>query len=134
MHIPALFHWSPIERRDQILREGLQIYSEPVVHSGEEMRFPYLCFGTTPSNAWGLSGDMEWTGNYEVWDLWQYWVGEKDNVHILPTFGPVVEEVRIFSSIPPNDLWYVATRERHPEVKVVKKQPPKQKRKARKKK
>lgn len=118
-----LFHWSARERRDTILREGLQIYSELVTHSDPGLSHPYICFGTTPSNAWSLSGDVEWTGEVEVWDLWQHWISEGDRVHVLATFGDVIQEVRIANTIPPDKLWYVGTRDRYPELKVVKPRP-----------
>lgn len=125
-----LFHWSPRERRELILREGLQIYSEPVTHSDPNLSHPWICFGTTPSNAWSLSGDVEWTGEIEVWDLWQHWIGEQDDVRVLATFGDVISEVRINNTIPPDKLWYVGTRDRYLELKVVKpKSKPKAKRK-----
>lgn len=33
MLLPALYHWSPADRRESILREGLVPYAPPVVSS-----------------------------------------------------------------------------------------------------
>lgn len=132
MQLPALYHWSPTIRRADIEERGLRIYSPSVVHSDPELLYPYICFGTTPSNAWGLSADVEWSGEIEEWDLWQHWAGENERVHVLPTFGGVIQEVRIASAIMPSDLWFVGTRDRYPEVMIAP-SPPKPKRKQRKK-
>lgn len=106
----ALYHWSPVERRQQILQEGLKVYSEPVTHTGS-LCYPYVCFGVTPSAAWGLSGDIFEDEEYAAWDLWQYRVRESDSVRVRPDFGPRLQEVRIQNSIPAGELWWVATRE-----------------------
>jgi hypothetical protein len=110
MNVGLLYHWSPSIRREGILREGLKVYSEPVTHTGDE-RYPYLCFGPTPSAAWGLSGDMEWTSEHEQWDLWQVRLVEGDEVHVRAEFGPTIYEVRVRNSIPADRVWYVGTRE-----------------------
>jgi hypothetical protein len=128
MLLPALYHWSPTDCREEILRVGIQIFSEPVTHSGDHL-WPYFCFSPTPSSAWSLSGDTSWMGECESWDLWQFRVGDQDDVRIRSNFGPVIEEVKIYNSIPADRLWYIATRE--PEV--AKKIKSKRKRKARKK-
>jgi hypothetical protein len=109
LHIDTLFHWSPAERREDILKTGLQVYSPSVVHSGE-YRWPYICLGTTPSSAWGLSGDMEWASEIEQWDLWQVRIEEGDEITIRGDFCPVIREVRVRNSLPPDRVWFVATR------------------------
>lgn len=110
MILPALYHWSPTERRDAIAREGLRPYSPPTVQDGD-LHFPYISLSPTPSAAWGLSGDMEWVSDVERWDLWQVRLGAGDEVRFRPTFGNVLEEVKVSSAIPADRVWYVATRE-----------------------
>lgn len=86
------------------------LFSEPVTHSLDEHVWPYLCFGLTPSAAWGLSGNMEWTGEIEEWDLWQFNGDRADDLRIR-NVGDVIEEVRSYKSISADRLWYVATRD-----------------------
>lgn len=113
MLLPALFHWSPADRRDRIRREGLHPYCPPVLHGGPngDLTFPYLCFSPTHSSAWGLSGDMEWVSEIDVWDLWQVRLAEGDEVHYRSDFGPVLREIRVYGAISTDRCWYVATRE-----------------------
>lgn len=109
MLLPALYTWSPSDRRRSILAEGLRPYSAPVTHGGEE-RAPYLCFATTPSAGWGLSGDMSWTSEIEEWDLWQVRLQDGDEVHYRADFGPVLKEIRVYNAIPADRLWLVGAR------------------------
>lgn len=108
--LPILYHWAPTDRRDGIWRAGLQPYSPPVCHSGD-LAYPYICLATTPSSAWGLSGDLDHVSEVESWDLWQARLEEGDEVHYRSDFGPVLREIRVRSPIPGDRLWYVATRE-----------------------
>lgn len=110
MNVGTVYHWSPIERRDEILRDGLKLLSEPVVHSGEES-FPYLCFSPDPLRAWRLSGDMGWTSEYEEWDLWLVSLVDGDEIHIQPEWGPEITEIRCRNSIPASRIHWVALRE-----------------------
>jgi hypothetical protein len=110
MLLPALFHWSPTERRELIEANGLRPYCPPAVSTGD-LAFPYLCFSPTPSSGWGLSGDMHWVTEIEQWDLWQVRLAEGDEVHVRGDFGPVIREVRVYGAIPADRCWYVATRE-----------------------
>lgn len=107
MLLPAMYHWSPSDRRDLIRRQGLLPGSESVTSSSP---MEYVCVSPTPSSAWGLSGDMGWTTEVEAWDLWMVRLVEGDEVHVRPDFGPVLREVRVFGAIPPDRCWYVATR------------------------
>lgn len=135
MHLPALYHWSPTDRRVEITQCGLTPYQPGhVLIDGKQLGFPYICFSPTPSAAWGLSGDMDWGTEIESWDLWMVRLIEGDEVQIRSDFGPVVREVRTFNAIPPDRLWYVATREPKVAVEIEKPPKPKRKRKARKKK
>lgn len=108
MNIGPLYHWSPATNRESILRDGLKVYSAPVVHSSGS--FPYLCFGPSPRGAWSLSGKMEWVQEVEQWDLWEIQVSPYDEVRVLPFQGQSAEEIRFYNSVPPNRCWLVATR------------------------
>lgn len=109
MNLPPLYHWSPSERRVEILQDGLKVFSEPVVHGAG--RAPYLCFGTCPRQAWSLSGDLDWVSEKEEWDLWQIILSKDDDVHIRMESGTYIYEVRTFNSIPADRVWLVAQRE-----------------------
>lgn len=108
MILPALFHWSPIDRRQAILKEGLRPFCDPSVASG---KLPYISLSPTPSSAWGLSGDMEWVEEFDDWDLWQVRLVEGDEVRIRGDFGPTIREVKVHNTITPDRLWWVGTRQ-----------------------
>ena len=107
MILPALYHWSPATRRRAIHATGLLPYSESAVASNTQ---PYTSLSPSPSSAWGLSGDMEWMGEEDEWDLWQVRLVEGDEVHIRPDFGPVIREVKVYTPIPADRVWWVGTR------------------------
>jgi hypothetical protein len=104
----ALFHWSPRDRRRNILREGLRPYERPVCHTGE-LSHPYVCFGPTPSAAWSLSGDTL-EDDFGGWDLWQVRLTDGDSVSVPQMWGGEIREVRVRNAIAAERLWYVATR------------------------
>ena len=106
--LPHLYHWSPTERRAAIQKEGLQPYSPSMSHEG--YAYAHICLATTPSAAWGISGDMDWGREEESWDLWQVRLAEGDEVHYRAEFGNVLKEVRVANTIPPDRVWYVGTR------------------------
>lgn len=108
MLMPALFHWSPEDRRESILREGLKPYSPPPPPS--EHLWPYICLGTTPSNSWSISGGIALQTEIEEWDLWQVRLAEGDEVHYRADFGPQLVEVRVRGAIPADRVWWVARR------------------------
>lgn len=115
-----LFHWSPTERRKQIIRYGLRPYCRPAVVVDPDdpyckelkaWRAPYVAFATSPSLAWGLSGVMR--PDIPSWDLWQT---STDRVSGYERLGlhdgkrSVGAEVRVYERIFKRDVWYVATR------------------------
>lgn len=111
LNIGIVYHWSPSGNRVEITRDGLKPYST-ATSADKQYGFPYVCFGTTPSSAWGLSGDTGWGGEIEEWDLWQAQVIESDNVSIRTDFDmPYIREIRIHNAVAGDRLWYVATRE-----------------------
>lgn len=108
-----LFHWSPTIRRVAILQEGLKVYSEPSVQSGN-LLWPYLCLSTRPSLAWGLSGAIanKWLEDpIEDWDLWEVRPPEGAEIHVREFWWPKFEEVKCYTSIPADRLWFVGQRE-----------------------
>lgn len=109
MMIETVYHWSPRSRREDILREGLKVYSNSVTHSAG--KWPYICFSTDPKTAWSISGDMEWNSDEELWDLWQVTLTKSDEIHIRSEFGPYIYEVRVRNSIPADRCWWVGERE-----------------------
>lgn len=107
MLLPALFHWSPSDRFDQIYRDGLRPHCPPTVASGT---LPYVCLSPTASRAWSLSGGMEWTSEVDEWDLWQVRLEDGDDVRIRPDFGPVIQEIKVYGAIPADRIWWAARR------------------------
>jgi hypothetical protein len=110
MKVSPVYHWSPVERHDEILKSGLQPYSVPTVVSSTEVAMPYICFGTSPATAWYLSGDMDYVSEIEDWDLWEVILNENDEVHIRAFFGNEIKEVRAYNSIPADRVWWVGQR------------------------
>jgi hypothetical protein len=106
MIIHPLFHWSPAERRPAIRRRGLALRSRPVVHS---FRADYLCFSTSPSQAWALSAAIFGDRGQE-WDCWQVSLDATDEVEVREFWGNRIEEIRVRNAIPKSRLWLIGTR------------------------
>lgn len=106
--IMPLYHWSPRERRGQIIRYGLRPSMRSVTSSES---FPVICFADAPSWAWALSGDMRFTPAGE-WDLWQTSLDRLSDPVILPSDRRMsgVYEVRTVSRVWKRDLWWVGSR------------------------
>ena len=128
MILPPLYHWSPSDRREALREQGMRPYADPCVQDGEH-RFAYICLATDPQMAWMLSGDLSWTKEVELWDLWQVRLASGDEVHYRSDFGPELHEVRVFTPLPPDRIWLVGTREgEHPAAEPVKPKPARRKR------
>lgn len=127
MLLPVLYHWSPRDRYHDIVTGGLKPFSEPTVSTVNDLNgttvtgWPYICLGTSPSAAWSLSGDMDWTTEIEEWDLWQVRLSDDDEVHFRAEFGASLKEIRVHNAIGPDRVWWVATRS--PQVAREKPQP-----------
>lgn len=112
----VLYHWAPAARHDEIRRLGLQPYSPPCIGGVEPHEWAngcgHVCLGTSPSAAWQLSGalDYEHLTEIEEWDLWEVRLGERDEVRVRSEFGPRVWEVKVYNAIPPDRVWWAATR------------------------
>lgn len=114
-----LFHWSPSDRRKQILRYGLRPRCRPTTNPVDDIgnpvgngdirgwRAPYICLGPSPSYAWALSGAQE--PGITEWDLWQVWRSHLGRHRLVREDGHI-KEVRAFDRIYKRHVWYVATR------------------------
>ena len=109
MILPALFHWSPRERRDEILRQGLRLFAAS--SGGAPDGLPMICLGTSPRDAWLLSGDTNWGREEEDWDLWQVTLADYDQVRVRTENGPRIWEVKVHNAIPADRLWWVGQRQ-----------------------
>jgi hypothetical protein len=106
--LEALFHWSPTERRKLIRERGLHPFKRPVIHSQDNLGYPYVSLSPTPSAGWSLSGAI--VDEIDEWDLWMVRLADTDAIHVRSDFGPVIQEVKVSNVIPPDRLWYVGTR------------------------
>jgi hypothetical protein len=98
--------------RVDILREGLKVYSEPCTMSSG--RWPYICLSPHPSQAWALSVDAYNSSRdeeIEEWDCWQVTVPDNAEVHVRPFWGRRIEEIKLYTSIPADHVWFIGTRD-----------------------
>lgn len=109
MILSPLYHWSPADRYDAISKEGLRPGS-PANVATEPLS--YLCFGTSPTNAWRVSGAMEWVSEVDEWDLWQAIIVATDLLYVRSDWGPDIVEVKIRNPIPVDRLWWVGRRDK----------------------
>lgn len=109
MRLGRLFHWSPTDRRDEILRDGLRLFSVPTVCTGDH-RYPSISLSPSPSQGWGLSGDMPQVSEIEWWDLWEVALPERAETHVRPFWGDEIDELKVYTSIPADRLWLVGWR------------------------
>lgn len=109
MMIEFLYHFAPRSRRERILREGLCIFSDPAI---QKIPFGYLCFGVTPSAAFGLSiRTLSEEDRTEDWDLFQVRITRDDHLRVEMGDGGVIYEVRVFNTIPPDRIFWCGLRE-----------------------
>jgi hypothetical protein len=108
-----LYHWSPHQKYNQILRRGLV----PGCWSKDRLwKPPFICFSDSPSLAWALSGKI--SKIYGIWDLWMTWSNEPSGYEELnlqkkgtndnPSGKPT--EYRVYERIFKSQLWYVGSR------------------------
>lgn len=102
-----IYHWSPRERKNSILRLGLVPNK---LSKDKEFRPNYICFSKSPSLAWGLSAAM--SEIYGEWDLWMLWssIPSYYRTHSVCNKPKCCVEYRIFERIPKSKLWYVGSR------------------------
>jgi hypothetical protein len=101
-----LYHWSPVARRKQILKQGL-CSRKPSTQS--TWKAPYICFASSPSLAWALSAAMK--TEIDEWDLWMVWSDRCGRLTRLGFSDWRTSEYRTRRArIPKRDLWFVGTR------------------------
>lgn len=110
------YHWSPRENRDAIQREGLKVgvrailYRNPATGEDEAWRAPYICTSPSPSKALKYV-KARFDDDTPDMDLYEVRVSPEDKVKIRNDMRREILEVRIYNSIPPNRVIYLATRE-----------------------
>jgi len=116
LNLPALYHWTPRDRREKIREHGLVPYKPTSLVSDDATAewahgFGCVCFGFNPARAWHLSGGMQHVGEIEEWDLWQLpRILSTDEVRIRSEFGSELLEARIFNPLAADRLWWVGAR------------------------
>jgi hypothetical protein len=112
--IGALYHWSPRERKKGIIRLGLvpgkkkYPYVNNVTGEKEVYTQDSVSFSLDPATAWNYShGCWKSTG---VFDLWMVFPIPTDEIHIQPTWGGRIIEVRVKNRIPKSRLILVGER------------------------
>lgn len=60
--------------------------------------------------AWSLSGGMDWVSEIEDWDLWEVRIPAHAETHVRPLWGDEIEEVKVYTPIPADCLWWVGQR------------------------
>lgn len=105
----TLYHWSPRDRRKQILRYGLK----PGVKSRDGLwKPPYVCLSDRPSLAWSLSGGMRSVPKGTTWDLWEVWLGGVRGYEVIPRDDGSPKEYRVYERIYKRDMWWAGERVR----------------------
>lgn len=107
-----MYHWSPRERKKQIIRYGLRPHMRPTTTDSDDRRIPYVCFADSPSWAWALSGEQRRFPVGTEWDLWMTWLSDipEPIVHATPDRPSGLYEVRTEHRIYKSKLWYVGSR------------------------
>lgn len=117
-----LFHWSPRSRLPSIKRLGLvpgkRNLGGPTFNWNEdgeedrrmgEFRHRAVCFGTTPHMAWSYTHHA-YRDVGGTFDLWEVYLQDGDEVYVLPQWGPLIREVRIYNRIKKSRLIWVGER------------------------
>jgi hypothetical protein len=63
--------------------------------------------------AWGLSGDFvsdREQDPIEDWDLWEVRPPDGAEIHVRSFWWPRLEEIKVYTSIPPDRLWLAGSR------------------------
>ena len=112
-----MYHWSPRDRKKQIIRYGLRPHMRPSTTVGDDPSLkgykpPYICFADSPSWAWALSG---WQRRFPVgseWDLWMTYLSDikEPVIHATPDRPTGLYEVRTCHRIYKSRLWYEGSR------------------------
>lgn len=106
-----MFHWSPRDRRGQIIRYGLRPGMRNTTTT-ESYKAPYICFADSPSWAWALSGGQRRFNRGSNWDLWMTYLSDIQEpiIHATPDRPSGLYEVRTVHRLYKSRLWYVGSR------------------------
>ena len=114
-----VYHWSPKENRQSILKNGLQVFAKTQLYTysykGKEIKdewsAPYICTAMNPWKALCyVSATFEYEDLMSELDLWQIELNKKDKVKFRNDESIEIIEIRVFNSILANRLNYIATR------------------------
>ncbi len=107
-----LYHWSPVERRRKIMRQGLRV---GITSRCGQWKPPYVCFSDSPALAWALSGGMsDVPGDWDLWMMWSNVPAKLTRRNDLENGRGRPTEFRAHESIPKSKLWHVGVRSHHP--------------------
>jgi|SRR5690606_26451093 len=101
----ALYHWSPTDRRKNIIRYGLRPGS---LSSCREWKPPYVCLAESPLLAWQLIGRFR--PEIRDWDLWWTTGHDAAPYETLPFDNGEIKEYRCYHRVYKRHLWYVGSR------------------------
>lgn len=113
MTLGPLYHWSPRTRLKSIQRLGL-VPGKPRVSPTEGdaeddgFRQGGVCFSPDPATAWSYSHAVFKVPG--IYDLWQVWLEPSDEVHVLPSWGGRIIEVRVHNRIRKARLRWIGER------------------------
>lgn len=113
-YLGPLYHWSPRDCVNGIKRLGLvpgkkkHPYVNNVTGEKEFYVQDSVSFSLDAATAWNYShGCWKTTG---VFDLWMTFPIATDEIHILPTWGGQINEVRVKNRIPKSRLIWIGER------------------------
>lgn len=113
-NLGPLYHWSPRDRHNSIIRLGLvpgkkkHPYVNEVTGKDEVYIQDSVSFSPDPATAWNYShGCWKSVGEF---DLWQTFLIPTDEVHILPIWGSTVTEIRVKNRIAKSRLIWIGER------------------------
>jgi len=117
VRLTRVYHWSPKQNREKILREGLTIlnstieYENPETGERETWKPPYLCTSLDPWTAWRYVLPMLDEAEPPHMDLYFFDLVESDDVTIRNDRTIDIIEVRVRNAVAADRVHYIATRE-----------------------
>lgn len=108
--IEHCYHWSPATRRKTICRRGLVPFSPRRERTdGDHERLGYICAAMSPRRALTLLPEIQDPDGEVEWDLYQITPAKHDDIG-LRVEGTEVMEIRFFNVVPPDRVFFLATR------------------------
>ncbi|MDD2493956.1 MAG: hypothetical protein PHE29_02070 [Tissierellia bacterium] len=118
MLLSKVYHWSPTTNRKSILQNGLKIlnshieYENPLTGKNEVWECPYICTSLEARTAYTYVEPMFMDdGEMPSMDLYEIDLINSDEVEFRNDYTIQIIEVRIYNSISPERIHYIATRE-----------------------